>query len=576
MAIDDVTPRVATNGIGARPSGALTGLFDQLPESSRELFHDRMTEQPVVAGEVVFRSGDPGDALYLVRSGLVDIVAEGEDGRERLSTLGPGELFGEQALLTGRPRSATASAQTDALLWRLDHTDFVHQLSVDPALAKVVAEELSRRVISISRSGRGARRGHTVLIHATEPALAASMQAALAAACARHLAEDPLVLAAGRESDWRDTAASGATVVPADDIVGIAVRGVRSYPLVFILTSGATSVPEAFAGADWCFVLGAAAPAERTHARPARAFAGVPDDDGVAAVAREICGRRIGLALGAGGTRGWAHAGVLEVIERERLPVDFVSGASAGALAGALFVAGMPADAMMQMSEIARDVGSAILRTYRPSFAAILSGRPFVQYLKDKIGDDVQIEDLPMPLIISTTDLDTRKSVHLTEGPLAEAVVASSAVNGIFPPVRYGDRRLVDGAASDPVPTGVLRRAGADIVVAVNVMNIGRGASGLYTPRLRIPMPGMIDNLLIGLDTVITQTAVLSCKLADVIVEPDDAGASWYEVMPSGKYAASGRRAMEAAVPAIRALLAGESAGSTSAGPERIRQVAAT
>jgi NTE family protein len=179
-------------------------------------------------------------------------------------------------------------------------------------------------------------------------------------------------------------------------------------------------------------------------------------------------------------------------------------------------------------------------------------------------------------LIISATDIDTRRSVHLTEGPLAEAVVASSAINGIFPPVRFGDRRLADGIASDPVPTGVLRAAGADIVIAVNVMNIGRGATGLYKSRLRIPIPGLIDNLMTGLDTVITRTAVLSCKLADVIVEPDDAGADWYEVLPAAKYSASGRRAMEVAVPAVRALLAGEASGSVSVTSARARPNAAT
>jgi hypothetical protein len=99
---------------------------------------------------------------------------------------------------------------------------------------------------------------------------------------------------------------------------------------------------------------------------------------------------------------------------------------------------------------------------------------------------------------------------------------------------------------------------GADTVIAVNVMEIGRGAAGIYTPRFRIPMPGLIDNLLIGLDTVISQAAVQSCKMADIVVTPREAGAKWHEILPAAKYATAGAEAMRAALPKIRYLLGEE------------------
>jgi len=176
------------------------------------------------------------------------------------------------------------------------------------------------------------------------------------------------------------------------------------------------------------------------------------------------------------------------------------------------------------------------------------------------MGEDVRIENLPRPLIIATTDLDTREPVHLTSGPLAEAVVASSALNGVFPPITFDGRRLVDGGASDPVPVAALRDAGADTVIAVNVMQIGRGAAGLYTPRFRIPLPGLVDNLLVGLDTVMSQAAAQSCLMADITVTPHQADVRWHDVVPASKYAAAGADAMRAEIPKIRQLL-GEETG---------------
>ena len=318
---------------------------------------------------------------------------------------------------------------------------------------------------------------------------------------------------------------------------------------------------DAFAGADRVIMTGRpVAAAARRRGHPLRVLPASPNPSEVRALAREVCGRRIGLALGSGGIRGWAHAGVLGVLTEQRIPIDFVSGASAGAIAGALFLAGVPAEAMVQVPTIARDVLSACLRTYRPSPGAILSARPFVRYLRDQLGSDARIESLPTPFVIATTDLDTREAVHLSTGPLPEAIVASAAVNGIFPPITIDGKRLVDGGASDPVPVVVLRDMGADIVVAVNVMHIGRGSAGLYTPRLRIPLPGLVDNLLIGLDTVMSQAAAQSCRLADVTVTPTQGGAAWHDLLPAAKYAAAGARAMRDALPRVRQLL-GEAGG---------------
>ncbi len=540
--------------------GGDTGVLAELSEATRSELERRVREVRLAAGMTVFHAGEVGDALYVIRSGLVDVTAEREGGRH-LRTFGPGDIFGEQALLTGRPRSAAAVAQTGVTQWRLDHADFLFLIGSDPALGAAVARALSERLTAATRLESGSRRGQSVVLAAPTAREAADLLAEFVPATAKLMGGTPLVIACGPADQWEGTGLpAGTTVRDPEQLAESAVQAVRQNDLVILICSS-TIPPDVYGGADRVIVVGEA-PVDliRKRGHAPRVVADLSGKDDVGALAREVCGRRIGLALGSGGIRGWAHAGIVGVLAEEGIPVDFVAGASAGALTGALFVSGMSADAMLELPIIARDVLSACLRTYRPPTQSILSGRPFIRYLQDRLGDDARIEDLPRPLVIAATDLDTREAVHLTSGPLAESIVASAAVNGVFPPITIDGRRLVDGGASDPVPVGALRELGADIVIAVNVMEVGRGAAGVYTPRFRIPMPGILDNLFIGLDTVISQAAAQSCAVADVVVTPRQSGANWYDVLPAGKYAAAGAAAMRAEVAGIRRLL-GEDPG---------------
>ena len=536
-------------------SEGYTGMFAELSAAARSEFERRVREVRLGAGVIIFQAGEVGDALYLVRSGLVDVTT-GVDDDLHLRTFGPGDIFGEQALLTGRPRSACAVAQTGVILWRLDHTDFLYLIGTDPQLGTAVARVLSERLAAASRLGAGSQRGQSVLLATSPAAGAADLCAQFTAATGKLLGKEPTVIACGPAEDWEPTTLPAGTMVSEPDgLAASAVRAVRRNDLVILLCAS-TIPPDVYGGADRVIIVGdAPVGLVRRRGHAPRVVSSVSGKDDVGALAREVCGRRIGLALGSGGIRGWAHAGIIGVLAEEGIPIDFVSGASAGALAGALFVSGMSADAMLQIPTIAREVLSACLRTYRPSFQSVLSGRPFIRYLRDRLGDNARIEDLPKPLVIATTDLDTRQAVHLTSGPLAESIVASASVNGIFPPITIEGRRLVDGGASDPVPVGALRELGADIVIAVNVMDVGRGAAGVYTPRFRIPMPGLIDKLLVGLDTVISQAASQSCAVADVVVTPSQSGASWHDLLPAAKYAAAGATAIRAELPRIRRLL---------------------
>jgi len=176
----------------------------------------------------------------------------------------------------------------------------------------------------------------------------------------------------------------------------------------------------------------------------------------------------VGLALGSGGARGSAHTGVLRVLEREGVEISMIAGSSIGALVGATYAAGIPTDQVER--EWLQTDGARLLRTFLPTFprAGLSSGNELRRYLFDLLGER-KIEDLPIPYAAVTCDIDTGETVILDRGSLVDAVRASTAIPGVFHPLRHGERLLVDGGLVDPVPIATCRDLGADIVVAVDI-----------------------------------------------------------------------------------------------------------
>ncbi len=178
--------------------------------------------------------------------------------------------------------------------------------------------------------------------------------------------------------------------------------------------------------------------------------------------------RQIGLVLGGGGARGWAHIGVIKAIREAGLEVTCVAGTSMGALVGAAFVSGRIDD----LEKVAvtldwRQVLSLMSDISLPR-AGLIDGRRVVDFVREHVlpGD---IGDLPMPYAAVATDIQTGEEVVLRRGPIPEAVRASIAIPGLFTPVCMDSRVLVDGGLVNPLPVNVAREMGADYVIAVDI-----------------------------------------------------------------------------------------------------------
>lgn len=194
---------------------------------------------------------------------------------------------------------------------------------------------------------------------------------------------------------------------------------------------------------------------------------------------------RLGIALGSGSARGWAHIGVLRALEQAGIIPDVVSGASIGALVGAAYAS----DRLDQLEDWVTRIDWWEIIRYMDLRLGGVEGERLMQAFGERV-EDALIERLPKPFGAVATDLHTGREVWFQEGSLLEAVRASIALPGLFSAVRYQGRWLVDGGLVNPLPVSLCRALGADRVIAVNLNDdiVGRRLGG-RTPRLTTPSP---------------------------------------------------------------------------------------
>lgn len=190
--------------------------------------------------------------------------------------------------------------------------------------------------------------------------------------------------------------------------------------------------------------------------------------------------KTVGLALGSGGARGWAHIGVIRALEEADITIGAIAGASIGALVGAVYAAGE----LDELEAIVRDLDWRSIVSYFDLVfptSGLLDGNKVYELLSDRL-QSLCIEEAAMPFCCIATDLATGKEVCIDQGPMVDAVRASISIPGIFTPFQKGDKYLGDGGIVNPVPVDAVRRLGPEVVLAVNLNR----AEGAVTPEATI------------------------------------------------------------------------------------------
>ncbi len=258
---------------------------------------------------------------------------------------------------------------------------------------------------------------------------------------------------------------------------------------------------------------------------------------------------KIGLALGGGAARGFAHVGVIAVLEEAGLKPQLVVGTSAGSLVAALYASGKTSAQLQQTALNMEEV--AITDWMLPIFGrGMFRGDALARYVNDLVGGRL-VENMSMPLGIVATDLGSGQAVLFQRGDTGTAVRASSAVPAVFVPVKINGREYVDGGLVSPVPVRYARQMGADVVVAVDISSPPEGNPAGDTLQILLQTFAIMGK-------TINQYEL---KDADVVVRPSLAGLKSADFSARQRAIDSGRAAMQAALPALRARLDAAAAG---------------
>lgn len=261
---------------------------------------------------------------------------------------------------------------------------------------------------------------------------------------------------------------------------------------------------------------------------------------------REI---KLGLALGGGAARGFAHLGVIQVLEEAGLRPSHVVGTSAGSLVAALYASGKSTAELARLAETMQeaDITDWMLPLLN---RGALRGEALAKYVNTQVGGR-SIEQMKIPLGIVATDLGNGEPITLRRGNTGAAVRASSAVPAVFQPVRIGDREYVDGGLVAPVPVRQAREMGANFVIAVDISSDPEGNPSGDTFQILMQTFAIMGK---SINT-------LALKDANFVVRPALSGVKSADFGARMRSIEAGRVAMRAMLPSLKARLADFEAG---------------
>jgi NTE family protein len=273
-------------------------------------------------------------------------------------------------------------------------------------------------------------------------------------------------------------------------------------------------------------------------------------------MARHIARQTVGIAFGGGGARGFAHLGVLERLLHYGIPLDYIAASSSGIIAPGMYLIGK---SIAESEAIFLEIQRHIVQWSFPR-TSIFSNKGLKRMLRDYCGD-ICFEDLTTPFAVVAADLSTRAGVVLDRGLLWQAGLASVALPGIFPPVIIGEHILMDAGMHDPVPVRLVRKMGADILIASELGGQDPPSLESATPWLKESLndqqqkrhrsPHIVDILLRTYDLAMATIGMHSIREADVVIRPKLHRVSLRQFSEGRKFVAAGREAVEQAIPEL-------------------------
>ncbi len=489
-------------------------LFADLGDKALAELSERAQWVELKSGMALYKLGDEGDALYLIANGRLSVntLRENSNEEQRLSELGRYEIVGEIALITGERRSVTVRAVRDSALIRISKEDFSGLMVQHPQaglrVMRHIVERLRRPRTSRSRDAMLSSRTMAVIpAHEGLPyrEFAKGITDALGdRGASLRLDAERVDSALGKgaaqivfeDSDRNETLYSWLNALEGQyryvvyegdcNTEAWTRRCLRQADRILLLVDarrepGMTSILQCILenrikapievvllhGDDYHSATEPYGWRDLLNSRRHHQHVGGYDRQALSHIARMISGHALGLVLGGGGARGFAHLGLIRALEERNIPIDLVGGTSIGALVGALCATGYRFD---EIFRIMREtfVDQNYLNDFTLSRISLIRGRKLLHRLEDVFGD-TRIEQLSRQFFCISTNLTRDEQIVHQRGFLSDWVSTSMSVPGIAPPFVYHGELLVDGGLLNNLPTDVMAGYGRGPVIASDV-----------------------------------------------------------------------------------------------------------
>ncbi|MBL0955807.1 MAG: cyclic nucleotide-binding domain-containing protein [Leptospira sp.] len=465
-------------------------------------------------GETLMRQGDKADGMYIVVNGSLVYEVRNDQGLVvSTGNFSKGDIIGEMALLTGEPRTATVVATLSCEIVKISTVAFETVFSKHPPSMLAITKLIADRFTKDRMGKRTAKKTRSIitLFPLQKDLLVRDFAHNLAVALKKigrttiveskdfkkhkgdrehavsdileslyHLQDshDFLILCPDFEDKlWTETIlhhtnrilllsdAKKADALSPEEIRFLGDSEETHGPIreLILLYSNPNEKPKNISNLTKI--------RKTDVVRHIRTYS----NHGFESLTRFITGRSIGLALGGGGAKGFAHIGLIKAMQEENIPIDMIGGTSAGALMASIYALGNDAPSL---ERIAKSLMSdkKTLNDYTVPVVSLIRGKKFNTVIKSFVGETM-IEDLWLPYFAVATSLSKAQKVIIDRGPLWKALRASASIPGILPPFFENNELLVDGAMLDNIPGAVMREKGADFVISVALASEGDSAA---------------------------------------------------------------------------------------------------
>ncbi|PKA25444.1 phospholipase [Leptospira levettii] len=486
--------------------GVGTKLISELEQQMEWIF--------LPGGETLMRQGDKADGMYVVVNGSLVYEVRNDQGLVvSTGNFSKGDIIGEMALLTGEPRTATVVATLSCEIVKISTVAFEAVFSKHPpsmlAITKLIADRftkdrMGKRTVKKTRSiitlfplqkdlsvrdfahnlaNALKKIGRTIIVESKdfkkkkgdrEHAVSDILESLY------HLQDthDFLILCPDFDDKlWTETIlhhtnrilllsdAKKADVLSPEEIRFLGDSEETHGPIreLVLLYSDPNEKPKNISNLTKI--------RKTDVVRHIRTYS----HHGFESLTRFITGRSIGLALGGGGAKGFAHIGLIKAMQEENIPIDMIGGTSAGALMASIYALGNDAPSLERIAKALMS-DKKTLNDYTIPVVSLIRGKKFNTVIKSFVGETM-IEDLWLPYFAVATSLSKAQKVIIDRGPLWKALRASASIPGILPPFFENNELLVDGAMLDNIPGAVMREKGADFVISVALASEGDSAA---------------------------------------------------------------------------------------------------